>query len=121
MNYTSYFGNLRNIPEDVVPISIALYPIKNWSGKEYRKLAPSCKMLDIAKSGNVEESKRLYREYLDTLNVDSIVEELQELADYNDFVLLCYERPDDYCHRHVVREWLRDNGYDCFEFGREDL
>lgn len=115
MIYTSYFGNLRNISKDIIPISIALYPIKNWSGCQYKILAPSAEMLNIAKSGNISEAKRLYREYLDTLDVDTIVEDLQEMSDYNDFVLLCYEKPDDYCHRHVLREWLHERGYECEE------
>ena len=31
-------------------------------------------------------------------------------------VLLCYEKPEDFCHRHLVREWLCRNGYHAMEY-----
>ena len=27
-----------------------------------------------------------------------------------DIVLLCYEKPDEFCHRHLVAEWFNRNG-----------
>jgi hypothetical protein len=29
--------------------------------------------------------------------------------------LLCYEKPSDFCHRHLVADWLNENGYDVKE------
>ena len=38
-----------------------------------------------------------------------------------DIVLLCYERPTDFCHRHLVSAWFREHGIECkeYEFGVE--
>ena len=33
-----------------------------------------------------------------------------------DIALLCYEKPDDFCHRHLVADWLNKNGYKCEEY-----
>lgn len=30
--------------------------------------------------------------------------------------LICYEKPSDFCHRHLVAEWLNQNGYKCEEW-----
>jgi uncharacterized protein (DUF488 family) len=30
-------------------------------------------------------------------------------------VLLCYEKSGDFCHRHLVAEWLRRYGYEVKE------
>lgn len=32
--------------------------------------------------------------------------------------LVCYEKPTDFCHRHLVAEWLCKNGFECHEWKR---
>lgn len=44
------------------------------------------------------------------LNPNDILKELGE-----DAVLLCYEKPGDFCHRHLVSQWLNENGIRCSE------
>jgi len=34
---------------------------------------------------------------------------------YDGCILLCYEKANDFCHRHLVREWLTKAGIDCKE------
>lgn len=34
---------------------------------------------------------------------------------YRNKVLLCYERPEDFCHRHLIAEWLKKYGFKCEE------
>lgn len=34
----------------------------------------------------------------------------------NDIALICYEKPSDFCHRHLVAEWLNKNGFQCEEW-----
>ena len=29
--------------------------------------------------------------------------------------LICYEKSSDFCHRHLVSNWFRCNGYECEE------
>ena len=31
----------------------------------------------------------------------------------NDICLICYEKPSDFCHRHLVADWLNKNGFRC--------
>lgn len=45
MLYTSYFGNIRNLPEELAVVSISTIPIKGWSGYQYRKLAPKAEWI----------------------------------------------------------------------------
>ena len=34
-------------------------------------------------------------------------ESIAKQAAGKDIVLLCYEKPDDFCHRHVLAEWIK--------------
>lgn len=36
--YTSYFANLKNIPANIVPISISRKPPKGYGGMEYKQI-----------------------------------------------------------------------------------
>ena len=54
-------------------------------------------------------------EVLDTLDADKVVEEILRLSEGKDAVLICYEKPDEFCHRHLLAEWLILHGYDCKE------
>ena len=40
---------------------------------------------------------------------------LKELTQSDQIILLCYEKPDDFCHRHLVAQWLTEHGYDTQE------
>ena len=54
----------------------------------------------------------------DKLNVDEVISDFKNLVqDENvDIVLVCYEKPSDFCHRHLVANWLTENGYPCQEW-----
>lgn len=58
---------------------------------------------------------RYYNEVLNQLNADDVVKELASISQGKDVVLVCYEgiKNDDFCHRHLVSQWLRENGYDA--------
>ena len=30
--------------------------------------------------------------------------------------LICYEKPTDFCHRHLVADWFNKNGIRCKEY-----
>lgn len=38
-----------------------------------------------------------------------------KLSGGKDIALICYEKPTDFCHRHLVAEWLTTNGIKCDE------
>lgn len=60
-------------------------------------------------------------EVLNHLNAANVILNFSRL-DYgfnvgeNDIALICYEKPSDFCHRHLVAEWLNQNGYRCEEW-----
>lgn len=122
MIYTTYFANLRNLPSTITPIAICGKSPDYYTGLQYKKLAPKYSFFSIWKETHDNEFyiKEFNTQVLSRLNPKQIVEELQSLSATNDIALVCYERPSDFCHRHLVAEWLRDNGYDCQEFIKEE-
>ena len=117
MIYTSYFANVRRLSPEIVPVSIALYSPGWFSGLRYRKLAPTDYILREWKSNpDVERYIRLYQsDVLARLSPYSVVCDLMVMSEGKDVALLCYEKPDTFCHRHLVADWLKRNGYKCAE------
>lgn len=98
---TSYFAKYKG--ENAVSISRSTpkwYPNKI---REYKKLAPSWDLLNKYKQDKDEEYyiEHYYKEVLNKLNPQQVYDELGENA-----VLLCWEKSSDFCHRHLVSEWL---------------
>lgn len=118
MIYTSYFAVLRKLPETIVPIAICAKSPEWYDGYTYTKLAPSYSIFKEYKDcGNKDlYTTRFKDEILSNLDPLRVVSELYLLSNGNDVTLLCYEKPTDFCHRHLVANWLRDNSYQCQEF-----
>lgn len=108
--YTSYFANLKNIPKNLIPISISLYPPKGWTGLKYPPLYPTSVMLHEVKStGNQKKYILDYKhQILDNLDPEHVLMEITELSNHQDCVLLCYEKPTEgfYCHRQLAAKFL---------------
>lgn len=133
MIYTTYFAQLRNLPPNIIPVSICGKAPEWYSGLQYKKLAP--------KYGFFMEWKRnhdndFYIEHFNTevlahLSPLQVVTELQcrlpedvkvqmqapfyTSSDWH-IALVCYEKPGDFCHRHLVSKWLSANGFNCEEW-----
>ncbi len=97
---TSYFGNIKNLPEDSNLISIARGTPGWFKGKRYLPLAPSWELI---KNTEIPEpyTTGYYEQVLNKLDPGKVLEELGENA-----ILLCWEKPGDFCHRRLVAEWL---------------
>lgn len=116
MIYTSYFSSKKYNKEKAVSISRWN---KFWDGPIYSLLAPSESLLSWWKdlpehARQLEECKKqyteaYYKETLSQLNPHWVAQALEEK------VLLCYEKSEDFCHRHLVTEWLRSYGYEVKE------
>lgn len=98
---TSYFAKYRG--ENAV--SIAAITPKSFHGRIYEKLAPPKWLLyRFKQTGDQTAYESSYREQvLSKLNARIVFEELGENA-----VLLCYEKPGQFCHRHIVAEWFHE-------------
>lgn len=119
--YTSYFARIKKLPANIIPISIALFIPKSINLPSISDLYPTKEILQQWKNDN--NSKRYALKYkkdvLNKLNPDDIVEKIRNIVScYNgdSAVLVCYEKSSDFCHRHLVAEWLTSNGYTCREW-----
>ena len=113
MFFTSYFANLKNLPlNNITPISIARAAPIWYKGLEYKPLAPSWDILNEYKITQDKEKyiERYTKEVLDNLNPYEVRETLMKLAEDWQIVLLCYEKPNAFCHRHLVADWLSSYG-----------
>lgn len=138
MIYTSYFGGLRKYADEllarqIVPISIAQMKPSWYRGLEYRALAPSKEMLHDYKTNLVyrldtpfKKKERYilqyYRDILQNLTPEKVAADLLHLAKpRTDVVLLCYEKPNRFCHRQIVADWLKTAGFSIEEINWSGL
>jgi hypothetical protein len=126
MIYTSYFAQLRNLPENIIPVSICGKAPNWYHGYQYKKLAPKYDFFMEWKKNhdNNYYIKCFNEQVLGNLNaIDVILDLSRMIYSFNigesDICLVCYEKPDDFCHRHLVAQWLRDNGFSCAEWIKE--
>ena len=115
---TSYFGKLRSLdlssyylvqvctfaPKGV-PVNAVLTPaLPGWQ----RLVVPY-------KEGLINEAEyeATYTRFLDA-NRDSVLAAVRDVlkrAAGREPLLLCYEKPSDWCHRHTLARWLRKEGF----------
>lgn len=115
--YTGYFAQLKKYQElGLTPVSIARWSPKWFSGYVLKDLAPSEDLLNGYKAGKVsiEEYKRQYLQHLETVKWSKVLHRLEEIAP-DGVILCCYEKPNDFCHRHILSEYMRDSGYEVAE------
>ena len=110
MIYTSYFSNERNIPDTLTKISIT--SSKKIAMQRIDALAPSWSLVSGYKNGTISQA-----EY--TVKYNQQLEKLNPAIVPDNCVLFCYEKPGDFCHRHLVAEWLNKHGIACEEYGEQ--
>lgn len=122
MIYTTYFAQLRNLPKNIIPISICAKAPSWYNGLQYKKLAPKYDFFMEWKKNHDNDYyiKCFNEQVLGALNATDVILDLSKMT-YNfnggesDICLVCYEKPDDFCHRHLVAQWLCANGFPCTE------
>ena len=119
MYYTSYFANIKNLPKDVVPIAICGKAPAGYLGLQYKKLAPTWQIFSDWKykhhDNNIYTSQ-FKQQVLNRLDPLLVEDELLAITNGRTFCLVCYEKPSDFCHRHLVAEWLKKAGIDIQEY-----
>lgn len=118
--YTSYFGNIRKLEKaGVIPVGISLGRNKYISCQYLQYLAPKRYMLDDKWTD--EEYIEMYKkDVLSKVDINILREDIRIISrnGTRDVALLCYEKPTDFCHRHIFSEWmLEQTGYEIKEFG----
>jgi len=108
---TSYFSSKLWRGKNAVAISQGMP--KWYKGREYKALAPSWELVMIK---DTEEYTRRYRnEVLNRLDPKKVYKDLGD-----DAILLCWEKPGEFCHRRLVAEWLEETlGIEVPELGFE--
>ena len=133
MIYTSYFSKVKALygqNPNLVFVSIA-GKTPNWFDNslleifKYPKLAPNYEWwntwkdkfgVDLESDESISwYTKKYYENVLNKLNPIFVKQELLELSDRKDVVLLCYETPEKFCHRKLVKEWFNSVEIDCKE------
>jgi uncharacterized protein (DUF488 family) len=125
MIYTTYFANLKKLPSYIIPISICGKAPEWYKGLQYKKLAPKYWFFAKYKEDHDEQfyTEQFNKEVLTLLSPSKVVLELlvmvgnfKGLNYYPEIALVCYEKPGDFCHRHLVADWLNKNGYEVKEY-----
>jgi len=98
MIFTSNFKIAGHLPQAV---AISLGVPRGWQGARCTILAPPRPLIKIMDPGTFIP---LYRgQVLDRLDPYRIIRDLGG----DNFVMLCWEHPGEFCHRRVVAAWLR--------------
>ena len=121
--YTSYFANLKNLEkEDIFPIGICCYPPKWFNGPNLGAIAPTPDILEKCKSSHAEYEKRYKAEVLSIFkDINILINRISYISGGKDVALCCYEKPSDFCHRHIVAKWLEEQaGIEVKEFEKTE-
>ena len=121
MIYTSYFAKVKSLPESIVPISICGKAPKGYNGLQYKKLAPKYDFFMKWKENHDNDYyiKCFNEQVLNNLNITEVLSDLSDMVlnlGKTDVCLICYEKPEDFCHRHLVADWFIKNGIKCEEY-----
>lgn len=104
---TSYFTKDYDIEHSV---SIAGKCPDYYKGVQYKKLAPLYWFFKKYKEDNNQEFyiEQYNNLVLAKLNPEVIYNKLT-CNDSCDCILMCWEKPNQFCHRHLVAKWLENN------------
>lgn len=119
--YTSYFAKAATLRQaGIVPVGIALWPPRFFRGVSMSQVAPRRYMLNDQLTD--EEYTRMYRnDVLRLVDARAFVRQLEEAGHGLDVALCCFEKPGDFCHRHILAQWLTEQiGIEVKEYGVSD-
>lgn len=111
---TSYFAKMKNIESQYL-LCISRYK-PNWveCAIHWDVLAPPKELLNEYKDGSLDNTifSEKYKKYLDNIDnnmLSLICEVIKALfEDTETYYLCCYEKSRDFCHRHILAEFLNN-------------
>ena len=113
--YTSYIAKTKQVIEQgKIPISIVRLPQHWMTMQNMPELSPTKELLNGFKYGNIseEEFTTKFDNYLSNISPSNIIGQLEAISMLQggkDIVLVCYEKTGDFCHRHIISDWLTTN------------
>lgn len=112
MIYTSYYGALRNLDINqyqLISISNSIPKGINYEIMKLSLLVPDWDLVNRYKLGKISEEEYEVN-YVQQLNSHkkSILKLIDGISNSNkkDTLLLCWESPDKFCHRHIFSKWI---------------
>lgn len=117
--YTSYFGNSKKLQQaGIKVIGIALFPPQWFHGISLKQVSPTKSIL-FAKDQTQEEYTRRYKsEVLAQQDMSQFLRTVELAGGGQDVALCCYEKPEDFCHRHILADWIKEKtGVEIKEYG----
>ena len=136
MIYTSYFAMIKKFTENITPVSISRFPPDWYKGKQVKNLAPSEELLNSIKQGKIseEEYTAQYKAYLNAkVTAEWFKKGISGLfpntkdgkpiweSETDHVALCCFEKPEDFCHRHILASHLSSLSIPVREAKEEDL
>ena len=108
MIYTSYFGKLKTLPNNIIPISICAKAPDGYNGLQYKKVAPKYGFFNEWKKNGDNEYyiEHFNKEVLDCLSAKQVYDDLERISNGRDCVLLCYEKSSGQYVREQKKEVL---------------
>ena len=106
--YTGYFAKTNKyIKLGYTPVSVAGRTPEFFKGEKWIDFAPRKELFNRWKKKEISNAEYClqYMEYLHTIPKEDI-EELRELTKEAKFVMCCYEKSGDFCHRHSLACFL---------------
>ena len=125
--FTSYYANIKNIPDDYILVSISgglTKEIENSIDYWDKYFAPSLDIFTEFKKSELPNKEEIYvRRFKDEVLGNRDINEI--LKSWTDkfgkdkkYVMLCYETPEDFCHRQIVAEAIENKyGIEVNEIG----
>lgn len=114
--YTSYFGNAKTLAKH----NVKIVSVARW---QPRYLSVPIVMLDVApevwmlKNATHEQYVNGYNRILSRVNAHEFMKRLETISGGSDVALCCYEKPGDFCHRHMLADYLtQQTGIEVKEF-----
>lgn len=110
MIYTGYWAKAKEYErKGLIPVGISGWIPDGYKGRTYKKLAPKYSWWKEWHDNNLSETwytDKYNETVLNQLNPVNVATEIQSFGP--DVVLLCFETPEKFCHRHLVAKWLHE-------------
>ena len=108
MIYTGYYGGLTRIVGDIAKVQVsnsAPVPVDI----KFEKAIPDWAFIVKPYKDGLITKKEYEQRY--TLQLDKFRENILGVIKYfsstdKDYILLCYEKPGDFCHRHILADYI---------------
>lgn len=113
--YTTNYTKASRLSEKYyLKVSISYYRPRDFKGMQIQSFAPTKELLEDYKNGlSAEQYEIRYREQINKLtDIYSFFQIMAKQAKGRTILLLCYEKKNAFCHRHILSDIIYERyGY----------